>query len=59
MIVCGKITKCNIIILVQSCVSGTGIKMAWWLLFYLGKVYIAIDAGLESINCGGLWDLWG
>ena len=44
VIVCGKIIKCNIIIQVQSCVSGAAIKMAWWLLFYLGKVWLLMLA---------------
>ena len=28
----------------RSCVSGAGIKIAWWLLFYLGKVWLLMLA---------------
>ena len=58
MIVCEKIIKCNIIIQVQSCVSGPSIKMAWWLVFYLGKVWLLMLALKASTVdacgiCGG------
>ena len=48
----------NIIIQVQPCVFGAGMKMAWWLLFYLGEVWLLMLAlrasTVEACGiCGG------